>query len=258
MSNLIENDIYETGEPFCDVTFKLSENVRTQRRVYTKFVTILGDIGGLMEVIFTLFRIISSMSVDVLYEISMVNNLFNFDSQKKLIAINFGENYYLKTTSKSNEEHNILKIKKNNYDNIENILRERISKKPIQNILISGSPSSKSQSKIKDAESDIEKRINTRENIGFKILSKDSKDKVRLNRACVYFLFCFVRKRNILANVFLDEGMDLISKRLDIFNIFKKMYIFEHNNDFILNKIIPMSIQSKNRLKLILNNDTVN
>ena len=108
MSNLIENDIYETGEPFCDVTFKLSENVRTQRRVYTKFVTILGDIGGLMEVIFTLFRIISSMSVDVLYEISMVNNLFNFDSQKKLIAINFGENYYLKTTSKPNEEHNIL------------------------------------------------------------------------------------------------------------------------------------------------------
>ena len=45
MSNLIESDIYKTGEKFCDTTFKLSENVRTQRRVYTKFVTILGDIG---------------------------------------------------------------------------------------------------------------------------------------------------------------------------------------------------------------------
>ena len=34
MSNLIENDIYETGEAFCDVTFKLSENIRTQRRIF--------------------------------------------------------------------------------------------------------------------------------------------------------------------------------------------------------------------------------
>ena len=76
MSNLIEEDIYENGEKFCDVTFKLSENVRTQRRVYTKFVTILGDIGGFMEVIFTLFRIMCAMSVDILYEVSMVNNLF--------------------------------------------------------------------------------------------------------------------------------------------------------------------------------------
>ena len=41
MSNIIENNIYETGETFCDLTIKLSENVRTQRRVYTKFVTIL-------------------------------------------------------------------------------------------------------------------------------------------------------------------------------------------------------------------------
>ena len=76
MSNLIEEDIYENGDKFCDVTFKLSENVRTQRRVYTKFVTILGDIGGFMEVIFTLFRIMCAMSVDILYEVSMVNNLF--------------------------------------------------------------------------------------------------------------------------------------------------------------------------------------
>ena len=262
MSNLIENDIYETGEAFCDVTFKLSENVRTQRRVYTKFVTILGDIGGFMEVIFTLFRIMSSMSVDILYEISMVNHLFNFDSQKKLITLKFCENNILKTTDKPNDEHNIstLRVRKSQ-DNITNILRERISKRSKKNIFISSPSSSKSQSKMKDAESDITKRINMREYPRFKIISKDSKeskDKVRLNRACIYFLFCFVRKRNIISNVFLDEGMDLISKRLDIFNIFKKMYIFEHNNDFILNKTIPMSIQSKNRLKLILSNDKMN
>ena len=258
MSNLIENDIYETGEAFCDVTFKLSENVRTQRRVYTKFVTILGDIGGFMEVIFTLFRIISSMSVDILYEISMVNRLFNFDSQNKLITIKFGENNILKTTDKQNDEHNISTINiRKNQDNATNTTRERISKKSKKYMFTSGASSWKSQSKMKDAESDIERRINIREYLGFKRISKESEDKIRLNRACVYFLFCFVRKRKIISNVFLDEGMDLISKRLDIFNIFKKMYILEHSNDFILNKTIPMSIQSKKRLKFILSNDKV-
>ena len=258
MSNLIENDIYETGEAFCDVTFKLSENVRTQRRVYTKFVTILGDIGGFMEVIFTLFRIISSMLVDILYEISMVNRLFNFDSQNKLITIKFGENNILKTTDKQNDEHNISTINiRKNQDNATNTTRERISKKSKKYMFTSGASSWKSQSKMKDAESDIERRINIREYLGFKRISKESEDKIRLNRACVYFLFCFVRKRKIISNVFLDEGMDLISKRLDIFNIFKKMYILEHSNDFILNKTIPMSIQSKKRLKFILSNDKV-
>ena len=87
MTNLIEKDIYKTGEKFCDTTFKLSENVRTQRRVYTKFVTILGDIGGFMEVLFTLFRIISSFSVDILYEISIVNGLFKFALEKRNVIL---------------------------------------------------------------------------------------------------------------------------------------------------------------------------
>ena len=87
MSNLIESDIYKTGEKFCDTTFKLSENIRTQRGVYTKFVTILGDIGGFMEVLFTFFRIISSFSVDILYEISMVNRLFRFDLEKRNVIL---------------------------------------------------------------------------------------------------------------------------------------------------------------------------
>ena len=106
MSNIIENNIYETGETFCDLTIKLSENVRNQRRVYTKFVTILGEVGGFMEVIFTLFRIMCAMSVDILYEVSMVNNLFKFDLEKKNISFKFGD------------DETILKTKNNNDNNI--------------------------------------------------------------------------------------------------------------------------------------------
>ena len=87
MSNLIEKDIYETGEHFCDFTIKLSENVRIHRRTYTNLITILGDVGGLMEVVFTLFRLVTSFSLDILYEISLVNNLFNFNLDKKVVIL---------------------------------------------------------------------------------------------------------------------------------------------------------------------------
>ena len=40
-----------------------------------------------MEVVFTLFRFITSFSVDILYEISLVNNLFNFDLDKKVVIL---------------------------------------------------------------------------------------------------------------------------------------------------------------------------
>ena len=87
MSNLIENDINETGDSFCDFTIKLSENIRIERRTYTKLITILGDVGGLMEVLFTLFRVICSLSVDILYDISLVNNLFDFDLDRKIVIL---------------------------------------------------------------------------------------------------------------------------------------------------------------------------
>ena len=102
MSNFLETNIYETGESFCDVTIKLTDNVRTERREYTKLMTILGDVGGIMEVVFSLFRIICSFPVDILYDISLVNNLFNFDLEKKLIMKKKGNE--IKTIKFKNDE----------------------------------------------------------------------------------------------------------------------------------------------------------
>ena len=87
MSNIMENNIYETGESFCDFTLKLSENIRVERRTFTKLITILGNVGGLMEVLFTSLKIISSVSVNILYEISLINNIFDFNIKKQLIIL---------------------------------------------------------------------------------------------------------------------------------------------------------------------------
>ena len=71
MSNIIEDNLYETGESFCDITLKLSKNILTQRRTYLKILDILGSIGGFMEIIFTLLKVISSFSTKIIYQESL-------------------------------------------------------------------------------------------------------------------------------------------------------------------------------------------
>ena len=95
MSNIIDNNIYETGESFCDITLKLSKNILTQKRTYIKLFDILGNIGGLMEVIFSLLKLVSSFSTKIIYEESLINNLFEFNLSKKAILINNKERNYI-------------------------------------------------------------------------------------------------------------------------------------------------------------------
>ena len=87
MTNILEEDIYETGQSFCDVTIKLSEKVLTQKRRYTKFTEVLRDVGGLTEVVLSIIYIIIFFSSKVSYDLSLVNNLFEFNTDKKLILI---------------------------------------------------------------------------------------------------------------------------------------------------------------------------
>ena len=270
MGNLIEEDIYETGNKFCDVTFKLSENVRTQRRVYTKFVTILGDVGGLMEVIFTFFRLISSFSVDILYEISLVNRLFKFDLDKKNVILrendqnNFKQikvfNINDKETIKEKkiENNDITIIANNTRKNMKNKSNKLFSKKKVINRNINNEifsmnfSNTKSKSNFQDVEIGNKIAVNDDKKNNMNNESKNIVNKVRLNRACIYFWFCFVRHRKTQDNFLITEGMDLISKRLDIFNIFEKIYQQEQRKETVINKVIPMSDECKAGLNRFL------
>jgi hypothetical protein len=75
------------GDGYCDITIQLTEQVITIKRTYTKLIEALGDVGGLMEFIFSFFRIIASFLTETLYEQSLVNSLFSFDLNKKKIYI---------------------------------------------------------------------------------------------------------------------------------------------------------------------------
>ena len=52
-------------------------------------------------------------------------------------------------------------------------------------------------------------------------------DRIKMRCCCVYFWLCFARKKKNIQNVLLDEGMKIIKEKLDIINIFKKIYSIE-------------------------------
>ena len=87
-SPLFYGDILQTGGPICDVYLQLSAKVLTEKRQYVTLIAVLGDVGGLMEILLTFLNIISSFITEVLYDRSLINNLFSFDLNKKLVVLN--------------------------------------------------------------------------------------------------------------------------------------------------------------------------
>ena len=267
MSNLIEKDIYETGEHFCDFTIKLSENVRIHRRTYTNLITILGDVGGLMEVVFTLFRLVTSFSLDILYEISLVNNLFNFNLDKKVVILKDKKLKLSASTKDISQNENISKKKIRvlptqnlNYNTEEDNNQSTKRLKGKNGIILNDNnenlPISKFEKRkqnrrkthILQLNKDLKnifplkrgnitnKNVKIRFNLNENNISQETKreeeriiDKIRMTRCWVYCCFCCARRRKILQNILLDEGMNIISEKLDIFNIFEQLYKNEYN-----------------------------
>ena len=82
----------------------LTEKILTNQRTYTKFIDILGDIGGFMEVVYSIFGTICSFFLNISYEKDIANNLFDFDLN----------NYSIKIKKQ-------IKLNKNETQNLNNI-----------------------------------------------------------------------------------------------------------------------------------------
>ena len=88
-SPLLYGDIFSRpGIPIADVTLQLSAKVLTEKRQYLQLIDVLGDVGGLMEILFTLLNLISSFVTEILYDKALVNSLFTFDLNKKYVIFN--------------------------------------------------------------------------------------------------------------------------------------------------------------------------
>ena len=119
-STLIMN--YEMIEGQAEVStynILLKENTLNNLRTYTQFIDVLGDVGGLMEVIESIFGVIATLVADILYDKTMVNNLFTFDLNNYSIRIknksilNNNKFNEIKTSNLNNEKIEVKIDKKN-------------------------------------------------------------------------------------------------------------------------------------------------
>ena len=98
-----------------EIIIRLSSNILYQKRTYTQLIDVLGDIGGLMEIINMIFSLICSLIVSMLYHKSLVNNLFNFDLNKKLVLLK-----NKKEEKKIDIKINNIILQRNKYEKKEN------------------------------------------------------------------------------------------------------------------------------------------
>ena len=77
---------------------------------------------------------------------------------------------------------------------------------------------------------------------------------IKLNRACIYFCFFYVKKRKNVQNILLNEGMKLIIEKLDLLNLFRTLYRDEKIHDYVKNgETIKMSENCKKNLEQMYN-----
>jgi hypothetical protein len=121
----------ENGGPVVDVYLQLAAKVLTEKRQYVQLIDVLGDVGGLMEILFTVFNMISSFITEVLYDRSLVNDLFAFDIHKKIVIIKSKDQKIKTNDMKKNIQNEIphTDIKRN----IKNLEDNNIQIIPMEN-----------------------------------------------------------------------------------------------------------------------------
>jgi len=285
------NILIEEGKPLCQITVQLSEKVLTQKRQYMTLIEVLGDVGGLMEVLLIFFNIICSFSTDILYEKSIVNNLFEFDINKKVVSLKTDkgiDNIYFKdkkprvylikqrslATQKS-DENTIQKNSKNDEDALNNnrkyndIILEgrggiestnRRYRYKVRSSFSTGlgkyeSSERKFKNAMKNNNMNYRDIFNAQESTNQKSIEKGALkqqfiiSKIKFNKFNIYFCFLCIRKTKNVQNILLDEGMSIVNEKLDILNLFRKIYKDDMTNDiFTKIEIKKMSDKCKQNL----------
>ena len=223
----IENILNSTEEKeICDITVQLSAKVLTQRRKYTTLIEVLGDVGGLMEILYTFLNLIASYITRILYNKSLVNNLFSFDIDNKLVLLKIKENFNnldsktdrFKNSSLNFHQSNVTffskdTLIKSDQNNNSGIYLPKIKKKKkvkkgkkkiiknYDNEIKDGSKSNENEINVVDKKIVIDQNIGEKHNLDDKVISNNEIKKtnknsqmliaqIKINRCKIYFCYC--------------------------------------------------------------------
>ena len=78
---------YYDGKAMISVDFRLDDIIITQERIYTKITEILSIVGGYMQLINTVFTLLSILSKRLIPELKILNGIFNFNLKEKKMTM---------------------------------------------------------------------------------------------------------------------------------------------------------------------------
>ena len=224
-----------------------------------------------MEILYTFLNLISSFITEVLYDKSLVNNLFSFDLNKKYVVFNKvkyksqqkHEHKHIKDSHKKDSinymqnfeegnKNNEVNSKENSGDektiskNNNSSSRKKIIKKrkgsqistykndlaqlneqniPKENIKVYENKLPLEENKNKIGIYNIQNEPLGSDNDTYNSSDRDLKN-IYINNFLICCFWCSSKKTNLNRILFL-EGSKIITKRLDIMNMFNHLYVVE-------------------------------
>ena len=259
------DDEGNTDYPAGIFEIQLNDKILLEKRYYIQLIDVLGEIGGLMEIIYSFFSVICSLIADIIYEKTITNDLFSFNMDKKLILIKKVNNIMFKYNKdiKDNNDKNIEDQNQNDtkiysINNKNNKKKEKVmivktkkEKYKKSNIISEVKISDEKFESIKDVYKDINK--NSSEPLS-NIIKNNKTDRdnennwiienMTLKDIFISIFYCCKKKKRNVYKILVNESMNVVMEKLDIFNIFRNICSIEYSNYDINNNnfdIIKMS-----------------
>ena len=114
-----DTEYYYKGKSICKIEIRLSDNIHVQRRIYKKFSSALSTTGGYMQMIYTIFMLLSLIPNQFKLETIIVNGLLKLSASNK--EANLSIQYHLNKENNRNSRNSNIII-----DNGNSFLNRRI------------------------------------------------------------------------------------------------------------------------------------
>ena len=167
----LRNDTeYYKGESIIKIDIRLSDNIHVQRRAYKKFANALATTGGYMQMIYTIFLLLSLIPNNFKLETIIVNGLFNLCENNK--EENLNKKYYFNKDDRPSKVINIISSNgKNKYNNILQSLNLNLNSNKKENLEMENLSNSYKKSRAKSNNKILRINKTNKNNLSKDILS---------------------------------------------------------------------------------------
>ena len=179
-----DEEYYYNGETMCEIQFKIGDDIRIQKRSFMKMSEVFAITSGYMQLISTIFKIISLWSNKLSYEEKIINSLFNIYPEKGKITLKNKMQNKLNDFSDKNNYFSFYGNKKfNDISNQNNSEISVIDKNNINKINISDYliQSKNIDINSNDPTKECIKINKPRKNLNKNLVEEKSKDLINLN-----------------------------------------------------------------------------